>query len=48
MLEYNPRNNQYNGDNKLHLFTPNHKARRTIKDTMDTCEQLNELFPEGG
>ena len=48
MLEYNPRNNQYNGDDKLHLFTPNHKARRTIKDTMDTCEQLDELFTEGG
>ncbi len=36
MLEYNPRNNQYNGDNKLRLFTQNHKARRTIKDSMDT------------
>ncbi len=48
MLEYNPRNNQYIGDDKLCLFTQNHKARRTIKDTMDTCdcEQLDELFPE--
>jgi hypothetical protein len=48
MLEYNPRNNQYNRDEKLRLFTQNHKTRRTIKDAMDTCEQLDELFPEGG
>jgi hypothetical protein len=48
MLEYDPRNNQYNEDNKLRLFTQNHKARRTIKDAMDTCEQLDKLFPESG
>ena len=48
MLEYNPRNNQYNGDDKLQLFTQNHRSRRTINDTMDTCEQLDELFTEGG
>ena len=48
MLEYDPRKNQYNGDNKLCLFTQNHRARRTIKDAMDTCEQLDESFPEGG
>ena len=48
MLEYNPRNNQYNGDNKLRAFIQNHKTRRTIKDAMDTCEQLDESFPEGG
>ena len=48
MLEYDPRNNQYNEDNKLRLFTQNHKARRTIKDAMDTTEQLDESFPESG
>jgi hypothetical protein len=48
LLEYNPRDIQYNGDNKLRLFAQNHKARRTIKDAMDTCEQLDESFPEGG
>jgi hypothetical protein len=36
MLEYDPWNNQYNGDDNLHLFTQNHKVRRIIKDTMDT------------
>jgi hypothetical protein len=29
------------------VHTKNHKARRTIKDAMDTCEQLDKLFPEG-
>ncbi len=48
MLEYNPRNNQYNGDNKLRAFTQNHKTRRTIKDGMDTCEQLEESFTKSG
>ena len=48
MLKHDPRNNQYNGDNKLRLFTQHHKARCTIKDAMNTCEQLDESFPEGG
>jgi hypothetical protein len=45
MLEYNPRNNHYNGDDKLCLFKQNHKVRRIIKDTMDTCVRLDELYP---
>jgi hypothetical protein len=48
MLEYDPRNNQYNGENKLRLFTQNHKVRRTIEDAIDSCEQLDESFSESG
>ncbi len=48
ILKYDTRNNQYNENNKLCLFTQNHKTRRPIKYAMDTCEQLGKSFAESG
>ncbi len=46
MLMFDPRNNFYNRDDILHSFPQNHKTRRKINKNMNSCEQLNELYPE--
>jgi hypothetical protein len=50
MLEYDPKKNLYNGDDKQRAFTKNHKLRRSIvdHDDMESSERRESLYPEDG
>jgi len=48
MLEYDPKNNVYNGDDKQRSFTQNHKVRMSIDKGMESCERVEALYPEDG
>ena len=49
MLEYDPKKNLYDGDDKQRAFTKNHKVRRSIVDhDMESSERREALYPEDG
>jgi hypothetical protein len=48
MLEYDPKKNLYNGDDKQRSFTQNHKVGRSIDNGMESCELVGALYPEDG
>jgi hypothetical protein len=48
LLAYDPKYNLYNGDDKQRSFTQNHKVRRSIDNDMESCEQMEALYPEDG